>query len=104
MGYHWPMPRVQTMVQLNADLIDSLDALAAERRISRSELIREALADYLEAARHDGIGELIAAGYRRIPALTADEWASVDQLGERGTSEVGQRLDREEREHGLPSW
>ncbi|MGH9035673.1 MAG: CopG family transcriptional regulator, partial [Acidimicrobiia bacterium] len=44
------MARTQTMVQLSDELIGLVDAEAARRGVSRSALIREAIAEHLAAS------------------------------------------------------
>src|SRR5690242_3122882 len=46
-GYHMMMARTQTLVQLSDDLLERLDRLRDRAGRSRSELIREAVEQYL---------------------------------------------------------
>jgi predicted transcriptional regulator len=92
------------MVQLTKELITDLDAEAAERGVSRSAVIREAVEQHLAGRRHDAIGEAIAEGYRRIPPGTPDEWGDLEQVGDIAGHETAQRLDQEEREAGFGPW
>lgn len=92
------------MVQLRDDLLELLDVEAAERGVSRSALIREAIETHLETSRRAQIGRQIADGYRRIPQEVPDEWGSLVDLGETSTSETLQRLDAEERAAGFEPW
>jgi hypothetical protein len=92
------------MVQLTDELVAELDAEAARRGTSRSAIIREALDGYLAQLRSDDVGRRIVAGYTRHPPATPDEWSPVAGLGDRGTSEVAQRLDEEERRAGSAPW
>jgi len=96
--------RVETLVQLNDELIELLDAEAARTGTSRSALIREAVASYLHDAREAAISRAIVEGYTRIPPGTPDGWGDLEALGDRATEELGQRLDEEEREGGSGSW
>ena len=59
--------RRQALVQLTDALLAALDERAARAGRSRSELIREAVEQYLGDAREREIDEAILAGYRRIP-------------------------------------
>ena len=75
------MPRTQTLVQLTDELLERLDARAAREGRNRSELVREAIADYLAADREAELDRLIVEGYTRQPQ-TDDEVAFAD-LGAR---------------------
>lgn len=75
------MARTQTLVQLSDELVARLDARAAREGRNRSELIREALADYLAADREAEIDRLMVEGYTRQPQA-ADELA-LAELGMR---------------------
>jgi predicted DNA-binding protein len=92
------------MVQLTQELVESLDALAARRAISRSALIREFVVEGLEQSGAAAVGERIAAGYRRIPQARPDEWGDPAASAEIATGELLQRLDAEERAAGHESW
>ncbi len=98
------MARTQTMVQLTDELVERLDATAAERGVSRSALIRELVVAGLDEQGRDLIGEQIAEGYRRIPQGTPDEWGDLEALGRSGTDEMMARLDEEERAAGSEPW
>lgn len=68
MAYHWFMARIQTIVQLNEELLAGLDAVRASTGgCSRSELIREALELYLSQRSAAAIDAAIVEGYTRIP-------------------------------------
>lgn len=71
------MARTQTMVQLNDELLERLDARRRQEGRSRSELIREAIESYLEADREAAIDRAIVEGYTKVPPtdLGAD-WAA----------------------------
>lgn len=71
------MARTQTLVQLTDDLLAQLDARAAREGCNRSQLIREALADYLRDDREAELDRLIVEGYTRQPQ-TAEELALAD--------------------------
>jgi hypothetical protein len=87
MVYHMVMGRKQVLVQLDDDLIDRLDRLAAKQGTNRSELLRRGAAAVLEAAEHAEADRILHEAYRRLPqdpaivsaasrlaALTAPEW------------------------------
>ncbi len=103
-GYARAVARTQTMVQLSDDLIVELDRVAAERGVSRSALIRGALADYLAAVRAADVGRQIVAGYARIPPSTPDSWGEPTGLGEAGERDVLARLELEEDDAGQEPW
>ena len=98
------MARVQTMVQLSRELVESLDREAERRRISRSALIRDALEAFLAEDREAAIGRRIAEGYERVPPATPDEWGDLSALTDAGSVDLLQRLDAEEREAGHRPW
>ena len=92
------------MVQLNDELIELLDAEATRRNVSRSAVIRDAVAAYLANAREARIDAAIVAGYSRIPPGSPDAWGDLEAQTEVAASELMQRLDEEERAQGLPPW
>ena len=98
------MARTQTMVQLNEELLETLDRAAASRGASRSALIRELLWKGLSGDREREIGEQIAEGYRRIPQGEIDEWGDLSESSRVATSRVLERLDAEERAAGFDPW
>jgi metal-responsive CopG/Arc/MetJ family transcriptional regulator len=62
-----PVPRTQTLVQLNEDLLRRLDERAAREGRSRSALIRDAIEAYLYDEDKARIDREIIEGYERIP-------------------------------------
>lgn len=98
------MARTQTLVQLTDDLLRLLDEEATERGVSRSALIRQVLHDHLHDRREASLSRRIVAGYERIPPGEPDGWAELDALSDRATTELGQRLDDEERRAGHAPW
>jgi len=91
--------RTQTLVQLNAELVESLDRRAAREGVSRSALIRDLLEEALRTDRAAAISAQIVEGYRRIPQETADdEWGDLDAWAQANTRRNLAALDREERE------
>ncbi len=54
-------------VPIDEDLLESLDALAEERRQPRAALIREACRAYLVGEDQRRLDEAYVEGYRRIP-------------------------------------
>ena len=73
------MARRQTLVQLDDALVALLDERAAIARISRSQLIRDAVEAYLASDREAAIDTAIVEGYRRIPA-EPDPWAEANAI------------------------
>jgi metal-responsive CopG/Arc/MetJ family transcriptional regulator len=74
------MARTQTLVQLSDELLAELDARAAREGRSRSDMIREAIADYLTGDRQGEIDRRIVEGYTRHPQedlLGADQAAKA---------------------------
>lgn len=92
------------MVQLTDELLVELDELAERRRISRSALIREVLAQHLEDLRSADIGQMIVEGYLRVPPSTPDEWGDPVEISATSALEVLQRLDQEEKDAGASPW
>jgi predicted DNA-binding protein len=92
------------MVQLTQELVESLDALASRRAISRSALIREFVVEGLEQSSAAAVGERIAAGYRRIPQGQPDEWGDLAADLDVANDELLARLDAEERAAGCEPW
>jgi predicted DNA-binding protein len=86
------MTRTQTLVQLTDELLERLDDRAAREGRSRSELIREAIRNYLAADREAEIDRLIVEGYTRQPQ-TADELAFAE-LGARTMRAAVEAWDR----------
>jgi Arc/MetJ-type ribon-helix-helix transcriptional regulator len=72
------MARTQTLVQLSDELLAELDARAARQGRSRSELIREALTDYLAGDREAELDRRLVEGYTRQPQedLLGAKWAA----------------------------
>ena len=81
------MGRKEVLVQLDDDLVDRLDRLAAEQHTSRSELLRRGAAAVLEAAALTAADRQLQEAYRHVPqdpaivaaaahlaAITAPEW------------------------------
>ena len=72
------MARTQTLVQLTQPLLELLDRVAAERGMSRSLLVREAVAAYLDVDRRKDIDARMVTGYRRVPQSEGEaRWAEA---------------------------
>ena len=63
-----------TQISLDTDMIDRLDAVAALRSLSREDALRDAIANYLEQARH------ISAIEEGIKAADAGDFASEAEV------------------------
>lgn len=71
--------RTQTLVQLNDELVQRLDAAAARRAVSRSHLIRDLLESALSETEVDETSASIVRGYTETPQSDArDEWGDLD--------------------------
>jgi metal-responsive CopG/Arc/MetJ family transcriptional regulator len=66
------MARKQMSVQLSDDLLERLDRYRALRGRSRSEIVGQAIEDYIAADREAEIDRLIIEAYLRHP--TAEVW------------------------------
>jgi len=98
------MARVQTMVQLNGELLELVDAEAERRGMSRSAVIREAITEHLAAGRQATITRRILEGYQRVPPATPDAWGDLEAHQDEATAEMLQRLDADERAQGARRW
>ena len=67
MVYHMPMSRRQVLVQLDDDLVERLDKLAARLGVSRSHLLRRGALAVLEADRIRRADRELVAAYQRQP-------------------------------------
>ncbi len=65
------------MVQIPKELIEQLDRRAAREAVSRSEVIRRAIKEYLATDRADDLAALYADAYSRHPLDEADEWGDL---------------------------
>jgi predicted transcriptional regulator len=90
------MGRAQTLVQLNDTLLAILDQRAAQRGVSRSRIIREAVEAYLAPDYESEISRQILAGYARIPQSTPDEWGQPEEFNGAAARAAHRRLDAEE--------
>ncbi|MBA3420370.1 MAG: ribbon-helix-helix protein, CopG family [Thermoleophilaceae bacterium] len=89
--------RTQTLVQLNDDLIELLDARAASRGISRSRLIRDLLEAALADDRRAEISRRMIEGYSRDPQSDGrDAWGDLNAWTDENTRANFAALDAEE--------
>ena len=63
---------MKTAISLPDSLFHAADALAKRTGMSRSELFREAVTDYIEAHKHDQVREALDAVYAEQPAQLDD--------------------------------
>lgn len=96
--------RVQTIVQFDDTHLAALDQRAARRRVSRSQVIREAVEAYVADDLDAQISRQIIEAYERIPWDTPDEWGNPAEFAEQAAIETARRLTEEEREAGLEPW
>ncbi len=68
MGSHMVMARRQVLVQLDDDLVEQLDGLAADLGTNRSELMRRGAQAVLDAEQLATADQQLRAAYRRQPA------------------------------------
>ena len=66
----------QTLVQLTDELVAALDDRAAKLKVSRSQVVRDAIEQYLGADREAQIDAAIVEGYTRIPP-EPDPWVEA---------------------------
>lgn len=87
MVYHMVMARREVLVQLDDELVERLDELAARAQVSRSELLRRGAVAVLEAERRVQADRQMVEAYRdqpldaalleaswRLAAETSPEW------------------------------
>ena len=84
MVYPMDMARRQVLVQLDDDLVEQLDELAADLGTNRSELIRRGAQAVLDAEQLAKADRELQAAYRRTPADPA-----LVQLARRLAAETG---------------
>jgi metal-responsive CopG/Arc/MetJ family transcriptional regulator len=71
-GYHMPVSRTQTLVQLTDKLLRRLDERGAREGRSRSALIRDAIEAYLYDEDKERIDREIREGYERFPTTEGE--------------------------------
>ena len=71
------MSRTATLVQLNQELLAALDQEAAERGVSRSQLIREAIEAHLAETLDAATDRQIVEAYRRQPQADDPAWEAA---------------------------
>ncbi|MBA2331658.1 MAG: ribbon-helix-helix protein, CopG family [Actinobacteria bacterium] len=91
------MARRQVLLQLSDELLVALDRQAERRRVSRSQVVREAVERYTHDEREAEIDRNIVEGYTRIPQ-------EPDPISDFFTMENMRALDEEERKAGHDPW
>ncbi len=89
--------RRQVLLQLSDELLVALDRQAERRRVSRSQVVREAVERYTHDEREAEIDRNIVEGYTRIPQ-------EPDPISDFFTMENMRALDEEERKAGHDPW
>jgi len=84
------------MVQLSEELVEMLDQEASRRGLSRSALVREALAEFLGSSSEARKVQKLLEGYRRLPQGGPDEWGDLEGQIESVAADTMQRLAAEE--------
>ena len=95
------MARVQTIVQLNSDILEALDEEAAAAHVSRSAIIRQAIMDHLASSKEAQIEHAMVEGYKAIPQNATEEWNGVLEQSRENARRTLERLDAEEDAAGL---
>jgi len=101
MPYDIHMARVQTIVQLNSDLIDALDREAEAAGMSRSAVIRQAIENHLVSTRRALVDKALVDGYTLVPQGARDQWGVTLEQSRQNTKRTLERLDAEEEAAGL---
>lgn len=89
--------RKQILVQLSDELVTLLDQEAGRRRISRSQLIREAIEQHAAIKRTAEFDQAYVESYTRFPQ-EPDPDAIISAIV------AAKAMDEEEREAGLDPW
>ena len=71
---------MRTAISLPESLLHAADALAKHMGMSRSELFREAVTDYIEAHKHDQVREALDAVYGEQPSQLDEELMRMQVL------------------------
>ena len=95
------MARVQTIVQLNSEILEALDEEVTATGVSRSAIIRHAIIDHLASSKQAQIDHVLAEGYKAIPQNATEELNSVLEQSRENTRRTLERLDAEEDAAGL---
>jgi len=80
MGYHMVMARREVLVQLDDDLVEQLDALAAGLGTNRSELLRRGAQALLDAEGLAAADRQLRSAYERQPPTPVSSSPLDDSL------------------------
>jgi len=69
-----------TMVHLSEEMIESLDKRASIDSVSRSQVIRDAVAGHLQADRAAELADQVRSAYEAQPLDTPDEWGDLQSF------------------------
>lgn len=69
-----------TLIHLPPDLISRLDARAERDNVSRSQLVRDAIADLLSSEPNADLEARTRAAYERHPLSEPDEWGDLESF------------------------
>jgi len=89
--------RKQVLVQLSDELVELLDRRAKNRAVSRSQLIRQAVEQFVAADREAERERAYIESYTRFPQED-DPGADIAAIL------AAKEMDEEEREAGFESW
>lgn len=99
--------RTQTMVQLNEELLELLDSRAARAGVSRSQLIREAIEEFVAADRAAATDRAIVDGYTKKPQggeFDVDDWGDLNLQMPTLMADQMKSLAAEEHDAGHEPW
>ena len=69
-----------TLIHINDEMIADLDQKATTDRVSRSQVIRDAVAAYLETDTAERLAEKVRLAYDAQPLSTPDEWGNMESF------------------------
>lgn len=72
------MPMKPTLIHLAEKDIEQLDKRANDEGISRSQVVRDAVASYLASDAAAELDELVSKAYEEFPLGTPDEWGDME--------------------------
>jgi Arc/MetJ-type ribon-helix-helix transcriptional regulator len=88
----------QLALRLDDEQVRELDRLVVtwDDLVNRSEVVRLAIAEFIERRRRLEIDRQIIEGYTRVPQGDVDRWGDVDQQVAGHARSAAQRLDAED--------
>ena len=69
-----------TLIHLPQTDIDALDRRAGSDGVSRSQIVRDAVAAYLDADSAAELDDRVRLAYERYPLETPDEWGDMESF------------------------